>query len=213
MSNEAMRIGEPAALAGVSTRTVRHHHLGLLPEPVRLANGYREYRLRDAVTLARIRQLAGLGLSLYELRDALVDDEGRELREVLLELDADLAKEQEAISVRRDRLAVLLAEADLHADSMVSRDMAAVLRDLPAGGSRFAEIDRDLLTLVNMVADPADQARILDLMRPSPSPPCSHGDTPSTNGSTISLTRTPATPASPCSPPTSPSTSPTRWRR
>ncbi|WP_260615593.1 MerR family DNA-binding transcriptional regulator [Microbispora sp. KK1-11] len=29
-----MRIGELAALAGVSTRTVRHyHHLGVLPEP------------------------------------------------------------------------------------------------------------------------------------------------------------------------------------
>ncbi|MEU3168406.1 MerR family transcriptional regulator [Streptosporangium sp. NPDC006930] len=31
-----MRIGELAALVGVSTRTVRHyHHLGLLPEPLR----------------------------------------------------------------------------------------------------------------------------------------------------------------------------------
>ena len=35
-----MRIGELAALVGVSTRTVRHyHHEGLLPEPERLANG------------------------------------------------------------------------------------------------------------------------------------------------------------------------------
>lgn len=41
-----MRIGEYAALVGVSTRTVRHyHHLGLLPEPARLSNGYRDYRL------------------------------------------------------------------------------------------------------------------------------------------------------------------------
>lgn len=53
-----MLIGELAALAGVSTRTVRHYHpLGLLPEPVRLPNGYREYRLRDAVLLARVRRL------------------------------------------------------------------------------------------------------------------------------------------------------------
>jgi hypothetical protein len=38
----------------------------------------------------------------------LADDEDRELREVLLELDADLARQQEAISVRRNRLAMLL---------------------------------------------------------------------------------------------------------
>ena len=156
-----MRIGELAALVGVSTRTVRHyHHLGLLPEPVRLTNGYREYRLRDAVALARVRRLAELGLSLDEIRDVLADDQDRELREVLLELDADLARQQEAIGARRNRLAVLLAEADLHPDSTVSPDMAAVLRDLPAEGSKFAEIDRELLALIDTVADPADRAQI-----------------------------------------------------
>ncbi|MEV8630808.1 MerR family transcriptional regulator [Streptosporangium sp. NPDC051023] len=166
-----MRIGDLAALVGVSTRTVRHyHHLGLLPEPVRLANGYREYRLRDAVILARIRRLAELGLSLDEIRDVLAADRGRELREVLLELDADLAKQQEAIGARRDRLATLLAEADLRPDSTVSPDMAAVLRALPAEGSRFAEIDRELLALVDSVADPAGRARMVDLMRPLTEP-------------------------------------------
>lgn len=45
-----MRIGEIAALAGVTPRTVRHyHHLGLFPEPARLPNGYREYGLQHAV--------------------------------------------------------------------------------------------------------------------------------------------------------------------
>lgn len=44
-----MRIGELAAAVGVTTRTVRHyHHLGLLPEPERLSNGYRNYTLRHA---------------------------------------------------------------------------------------------------------------------------------------------------------------------
>ncbi|MCG5214507.1 MerR family transcriptional regulator [Streptosporangium sp. KLBMP 9127] len=166
-----MRIGELAALVGVSTRTVRHyHHLGLLPEPVRLANGYREYRLRDAVALARIRRLTELGLSLDEIRDILADDQGRELREVLEELDADLARQQEAIAVRRARLATLLAEADLRPDSMVSPDMAAVLRDLPKAGSRIAEIDREMLVLVSNLGEPADQAQILDLMRPLTEP-------------------------------------------
>lgn len=77
-----MRIGE----VGVSTRAVRHYHQrGLLPEPARLANGYREYALTDVVTLARIRRLTELGLTLDEVRDALGDI--RDLREILVELD------------------------------------------------------------------------------------------------------------------------------
>ncbi len=30
-----------------------HHHLGLLPEPVRRSNGYRDHGIRDAVLPAR----------------------------------------------------------------------------------------------------------------------------------------------------------------
>jgi DNA-binding transcriptional MerR regulator len=166
-----MRIGELAALIGVSTRTVRHyHHLGLLPEPTRLANGYREYRSRDAIALARVRRLAELGLSLDEIRDALADDQGRELREVLMELDADLARQQEAIGARRARLATLLAETDLDADSTVSPDMAAVLRALYTEGSRFAEADREFLALMDTAADPADRDAVLGLMRPLTDP-------------------------------------------
>src|SRR5262245_26912143 len=137
-----MRIGELAALVGVSARTVRHYHrIGLLAEPERLANGYREYRLRDAVALARVRRLVELGLSLDEIQGVLADDRGRALRDVLLELDTDLASQQEAIGAKRNRLAVLLAEAELHPDSTVSPEMAAVLRSLPAEDSAFASID------------------------------------------------------------------------
>ncbi len=88
-----MRIGELAAAVGVTTRAVRHyHHLGLLPEPERLGNGYRDYTLRHAVVLARIRRLTELGLGLAEVRDVLADDAGKDLAEVLAELDEDLAR-------------------------------------------------------------------------------------------------------------------------
>ncbi|WP_336212272.1 MerR family transcriptional regulator [Nonomuraea sp. LPB2021202275-12-8] len=166
-----MLIGELAAMAGVSTRTVRHyHHLGLLPEPVRLPNGYREYRLRDAVLLARVRRLAELGLSLDEIRDVLADDQGKELREVLLELDEDLARQQEEIGARRARLAELLVEPELRPDAAVSPDMAAVLRGLTAGGSRFAEMDREMLALMETVAGPDEREAVLTLMRPLTEP-------------------------------------------
>ncbi|MGP4024594.1 MerR family transcriptional regulator [Actinomadura sp. 3N407] len=161
-----MRIGELAALVGVSTRTVRHyHHLGLLPEPERLSNGYREYRLKDAVVLARVRRLVELGLSLDEVRDVLADERGRELRDVLVELDADLARQQEAIGARRARLAALLEEAELRPDSAVSPEMAEVLRGLPVG-SRFAELDREMLALVDMAAGPDERDGFVAMLRP-----------------------------------------------
>lgn len=166
-----MRIGEVAALVGVSTRTVRHYHrLGLLPEPQRRPNGYRAYSLRDAVQLARIRRLAELGLALDEIRDVLVGDEGRNLRDVLAELDADLAQQQTAIGERRDRLAVLLAQTELDPESTVSPDLAAVLSTLPSNGSRFAQLDRDLLSIMDTGVDPAHRAELLQLFRPMVEP-------------------------------------------
>ena len=51
-----LRIGELAQAAGTTTRAVRHYHaLGLLPEPERRPNGYREYDARALVRLVRGR--------------------------------------------------------------------------------------------------------------------------------------------------------------
>jgi DNA-binding transcriptional MerR regulator len=108
-----LRIGEVAELAGVSTRTIRHYHqIGLLPEPVRSANGYRGYELRDVVVLLRVRRLAELGLRLDEIAVALAADEGREIRVILAELDTDLSEQERRIHLRRQRIAELLAKAE-----------------------------------------------------------------------------------------------------
>ncbi|MFI6696333.1 MerR family transcriptional regulator [Streptomyces sp. NPDC050433] len=144
-----MRIGEIAALVGVTSRAVRHyHHMGLLPEPERLSNGYRVYSVRDAVLLARIRRLSELGLSLDEVRDVLADDAGRELAEVLGELDADLARQEKEIRTRRRRLAELL-EGTLPPEGPVSPTLARLLRAMPETDSAMAAKDRELLTLLD----------------------------------------------------------------
>ncbi|AGP60945.1 MerR family transcriptional regulator [Streptomyces rapamycinicus] len=143
-----MRIGEIAALVGVTSRTVRHyHHIGLLPEPKRRANGYRVYTLRDAVLLARIRRLTELGLALDEVRDVLADDAGRELAEVLGELDADLARQEHEIQRRRQVLAALL-EGPLTADAPLSPALAELLKVAPATSSPTAAKDREHLMLL-----------------------------------------------------------------
>ncbi|WP_030617968.1 MerR family transcriptional regulator [Streptomyces sclerotialus] len=154
-----MRIGELAALAGVSTRTVRHyHHLGLLPEPERRANGYREYALRDAVLLTRVRRLTELGLGLDEVRDVLAEDARRDLQEVLTELDADLARQEADLRERRQRLGTLLRRAEEHgglpAEGPVSEELADVFKKMahasaarPGPEPAMAAKERELMTL------------------------------------------------------------------
>ncbi|MFF8020144.1 MerR family transcriptional regulator [Streptomyces sp. NPDC007896] len=159
-----MRIGELAVAVGVTTRTVRHyHHLGLLPEPERRPNGYRDYTLRHAVVLARIRRLTELGLGLAEVRDVLADDAGRDLAEVLEELDADLARQEAAIRERRERLRALLdRDGNLPAEGPVSPELAALLTGMAHGPeSPMAARDREVLALIDTVASPENRKRLM----------------------------------------------------
>ncbi|OEJ51361.1 MerR family transcriptional regulator [Streptomyces agglomeratus] len=147
-----MRIGELAALAGVTPRAVRHyHHQGLLPEPPRRPNGYRVYGVRHAVVLARIRRLTELGLGLDEVRDVLADDAGAEVAVVLRELDDDLARQETEIRRRRERLGELLAQAEagtLPAEGPLPPALAGLLGALPVTDSPSAAKDRAHLTLL-----------------------------------------------------------------
>ncbi|RSM79332.1 MerR family transcriptional regulator [Kibdelosporangium aridum] len=172
-----MRIGELADLVGLTTRAIRHyHHRGLLPEPARRANGYRAYGLRDVIVLARIRRLTELGLSLDEVRDALADEHGNDLREALVALDGDLARQEAVIRGRRAKLATLIAQVELRPDSTISVELAGLLADLPAPGGEIGTLERELLTLLDMApgrdevvsvlrAHPFDPAVSADLAR------------------------------------------------
>ncbi|GAB3468845.1 MerR family transcriptional regulator [Actinophytocola sediminis] len=161
-----MRIGELAAAVGVSVRTVRHYHRrGLLAEPGRRPNGYRDYGLRDVIALARIRRLTELGLSLDEAADALADDSGRDLYEILVELDGDLARQEQALARRRSRLGGLIERARqgrLHADDAVSAELRAVLDAVTP--SPMADRERELLALLE--GNP-DRDRIVAALPPA----------------------------------------------
>ncbi|MET9494680.1 MerR family transcriptional regulator [Streptomyces sp. NPDC006552] len=172
-----MRIGELAAAVGVTTRAIRHyHHLGLLPEPERQGNGYRVYGLRHAVELARIRRLTELGLGLGEVRDVLADDAGRELAEVLAELDADLARQEAAIHARRARLRELLAAAEqgrLPDEGPVSTELASLLAELGELDlmSPMAAKDRELLALIDTTAPPEVRGPLMTALLPTVTDP------------------------------------------
>ncbi|WP_328870983.1 MerR family transcriptional regulator [Streptomyces sp. NBC_00287] len=163
-----MRIGELADAVGVTTRTVRHyHHLGLLPEPERLPNGYRDYTLRHAVVLARIRRLTELGLGLAEVRDVLADDVGKDLAEVLSELDEDLARQEAAIRERRARLRALMEEG-VSIEGPVSPALASLFRRTAhLSDSPMAAKDREILALIETSAPSEDRGRLTSLLSDS----------------------------------------------
>jgi DNA-binding transcriptional MerR regulator len=68
----SMRIGEFAEASGVPTKTIRYYEsVGLLPQPRRLQNGYRDYDASAATRLEFIRSAQAIGLSLGEIRGVL----------------------------------------------------------------------------------------------------------------------------------------------
>lgn len=65
-----MRIGELAERAGVSAKTVRFYEsIGLMDEPERHANGYRDYDSAALERLRFIRDAQAAGLTLAEARE------------------------------------------------------------------------------------------------------------------------------------------------
>ena len=74
-----MKIGTLAKRADVAIDTVRYYERqGLLPAPVRLASGYRDYEDADVARLRFIRRAKALGFTLGEIHDLLNLSERRE---------------------------------------------------------------------------------------------------------------------------------------
>jgi DNA-binding transcriptional MerR regulator len=64
-----MRIGELAAVSGVTAKTIRYYEdIGVLDPPARTPSGYRQYTPEATNRLAFIRSAQAVGLSLGEIR-------------------------------------------------------------------------------------------------------------------------------------------------
>ncbi|MGW1764803.1 MerR family transcriptional regulator [Streptomyces sp. NPDC002073] len=73
-----LTIGQAAAFADVTVKTVRHYHrLGLVAEPERDGSGYRRYGSSEILRLVQVRTLAGAGVPLAEIGDLLDADPDR----------------------------------------------------------------------------------------------------------------------------------------
>jgi DNA-binding transcriptional MerR regulator len=133
---------EIADMASTTVNTVRHYHrLGLVDEPERCLNGYKQYGVRHLVQLLRIRRLVDLGLPLGRVGAATADGEGR--REVLCELDAELVAGIERLQHARADLAAILRE-DAPADAPAGFESVA---------SRLSDSDCSILHIAGQLFD------------------------------------------------------------
>lgn len=102
-----MNSSELSARSGVTVRALRHYHqVGVLPEPSRSRNGYRQYGVQDLIRVLRIKRLASLGISL-ERMPALLDSDGSTAHSELDRLDAELEKEIARLIAQRELVARL----------------------------------------------------------------------------------------------------------
>lgn len=149
-----MRIGEVAELVGTTTRAIRHYHrIGLVPEPARRANGYRDYGVEPVLHLLRVRRLVQLGVGLDDVGRLLREQDERSPREVLQALDDELSQEQARLQVRRDRVQELLRGAP-DGDPLQHADLAALVEELRAAfpDSQAAAVERQALDLIGHLA-------------------------------------------------------------
>ncbi|MFI0510197.1 MerR family transcriptional regulator [Streptomyces sp. WSLK1-5] len=108
-------------------KAVRHYHeIGLLDEPERAPNGYKRYGVSHLVRLLRIRRLTDLGVALSDVPS--VERGNEKARQILLDLDAELAADIERRQrMRRELAAVLENRAALD----MPPDFRTLADDLP----------------------------------------------------------------------------------
>jgi DNA-binding transcriptional MerR regulator len=106
----AVRIGDLAAKAGITTKTLRfYEETGLLPPPDRAANGYRDYGPAFLPRLDFIRRGRAAGLTLAQIREVIeVRDSGDapcgHVYQLLTERVADVDRHIADLQVLRDTL-------------------------------------------------------------------------------------------------------------
>src|SRR5690554_115964 len=142
---------ELAERAGTTVNTIRHYHrTGLLEEPERRSNGYKQYDVHHLVTLLRIRRLVSLGVPFAQIGD--VRARADSASEVLQALDAELQQGIARLEKARADLAVILRD-----------DVPA---DVPAGfesvASQLSEADR---SIVHIYTQLYDQSALSDIQK------------------------------------------------
>lgn len=133
---------ELAELGGTTVNTVRHYHrLGLLDEPERKYNGYKQYEVGHLVRLLRIRRLVELGVPLGQI--TTVGESAGNAAASLREIDAELEVSIERLKSARADIASILREG-APADGPLGFEHVA---------ARLSETDSSVIHLYTQLLD------------------------------------------------------------
>ena len=123
-----LTIGQAAAFAGVTVKTVRHYHRhGLVDEPRRDSSGYRRYGSDELLRLVQVRTLATAGVPLAEI-GPLLDADAERFAAALVDVERRLSERIADLVARRDSLRQL---AD--GDRLLLPDRALAILDQMTG--------------------------------------------------------------------------------
>jgi len=139
-------IGQAAAFAGVTVKTVRHYHrLGLVKEPKRDRSGYRRYGSKDLLRLVQVRTLAAAGVPLAEINGLLLHADPARFAAAIAEVERRLNAQIDELISRRETLR-RLARGDR---AMLSDRACAMLERIAALGfsAEFVESQREAMVL------------------------------------------------------------------
>ncbi|MHA6629763.1 helix-turn-helix domain-containing protein [Pseudonocardia sichuanensis] len=153
---------EIAELAGTSLRAVRHYHdVGLLEEPERRVNGYKQYGVAHLVRVLRIKRLSDLGFSLSQI--AAMGDADDHPEEALRTLDAELAATIERLQRVRIELGLILRQA-------VPTDLPPEFAPATAD-PELSEADRSLIVVLTRVLGSRALQAYADMLQNAPTDP------------------------------------------
>ncbi|TQM02143.1 MerR family transcriptional regulator [Pseudonocardia kunmingensis] len=153
---------EIAELAGTSVRAVRHYHdVGLLEEPERRVNGYKQYGVTHLVRVLRIKRLSDLGFSLSQI--AAMGDADNHPEEALRTLDAELAATIERLQRVRIELGLILRQA-------VPTDLPPEFAPATAD-PELSDADRSLIVVLTRVLGSRALQAYADMLQNAPTDP------------------------------------------
>ena len=132
-----------AELSGTTIKAIRHYHeIGLLDEPERASNGYKQYGTTHLVRVLQIARMKELGVPLARIATVERADENPEA--AIEVLDADLAATIERLQRIRAELAIVLKYR-------APIDTPAPFQPV---AERLSERDRKLVTVLSRVFQP-----------------------------------------------------------
>ncbi|SMX83432.1 helix-turn-helix domain-containing protein [Brevibacterium aurantiacum] len=144
---------ELARLTDTTVNTIRHYHKqGLLSEPERASNGYKQYGAAHLLRLLQIRRLRSLGIPLEKISS--IDGDQEVQRRALKDLDAELKTKIAELEKTRDEVAGLIEHG-------APIDTASGFSDVAA---TMSEADRRLMGLYARLYDDETMTQMRGIM-------------------------------------------------